>query len=94
MCPSRSGLCFRCGSTCLLRLHPVESKGLKIEFIDERIDRPDWIIFTDVVVEPLGLVSVLTFDESLHDCVHVECVAVFYQENAAFSHTLGRKGSM
>ena len=84
-------------STRLFGLHAIKSKGLKLKFIDEHIDRPDWIILAHVVVEPFGeqnaLVSALTLDESLHDCVHTECVDVFYTGATAFSHSLGTKHS-
>ena len=47
-----------------------EAQSLQIELVDERIDDPHRVVFTDVVVETLGqqgdLASVLSLDESLH----------------------------
>lgn len=51
-------------------LDPLETELAKIHPLDEHLNRPDGIVFGNVVVQPLGeqraLRSRFTFDEPLH----------------------------
>jgi hypothetical protein len=57
-------------STCACRVNSLEAECAKIEFVDEDLNDPDRVVFTDVVVQALGqqrdLGSILAFDKSLH----------------------------
>jgi len=39
------------GPTCRLWINALETKTSKIKFIDEYIDYPDWVIFSDIIIE-------------------------------------------
>jgi hypothetical protein len=53
-----------------MRFDTFESKFPEIQFTDEHFDRPDWIVFSNKVVESFrkqrALSSVFTFNETLH----------------------------
>jgi len=57
-------------SACRSRLGTLESQFPEVEFVDERVDHPNRVVFSDVVVEALreqgDLASVGSLDESLH----------------------------
>jgi hypothetical protein len=52
------------------RLGTLEPQFPEVEFVDERVDHPNRVVFSDVVVEALreqgDLASVGSLDESLH----------------------------
>jgi len=58
------------GSTRRRWLGTLEPQLSEVEFVAERVDYPDGIVFSDVVVEALreqgDLASVRSLDESLH----------------------------
>jgi hypothetical protein len=61
----------RTQSACLAsRIIAVEAESRQVEFINERMDRPDEVVLCDPVVEALReehrLVSRFTLDESCH----------------------------
>lgn len=58
------------GSTRRRRFGALETQRLEIQLVDKRINQPHWIVFPDVVIEPLrkqrGLAAVFTFNETGH----------------------------
>jgi hypothetical protein len=77
------------------RLNAFETQLEQGQLIDEGIDKPDWIVLVDVIVEAFrkqsALTSIFTFNESLHTTSrHNEVVRLTYRP---FSHTLGHERS-
>jgi hypothetical protein len=58
------------GSPGCRGLDTVEPKSGKIERVDECIDRANWVLFVNPVIEAFGkqraLSAIRTFDEALH----------------------------
>src|SRR4029077_19609176 len=51
-------------------INTLKAQFAKIEFIDEHIDHPDWILFSHVIIETFGqqpdLSSAFALNETLH----------------------------
>ena len=74
------------------RFNPTKSQLAELELVDEQVNHPYRVVFSDVIVEPFGkhhtLGTILTLNESFHIASRLNNIVSIPE--MTFSHTLGR----
>ena len=75
------------------RFNPTKPQLAELERVNEEINHPNRVVFSDVIVEPFGkqntLGTIFTLNESFHIASRLNTLVSIPE--SPFSHTLGQK---